>query len=176
MRRNEGLLRRRLARRRLPRRATRSGVATALVGLAATLQGCVGVAVQTRHTETLDPVEVAEALRSAHASSPPSDALPRKPHRDERVDVDRRGERVTYTYRRDTSLACWHYVVLVPLPTPGCDDADVYVVERGNLVEARARRYPVTGFMCSWFFLAAPVEFASRDWGLCMLLRHEEFW
>ena len=131
------------------------------------------MAVQTRHTVDLDPATVARDLRAAHAAGG-ADAvgLPRRPRADERVDTARRGDRTTYSYRRDTSLACWHVLVVVPVPTPGCDDADVYIVERGELVAARARRYPLYGVFC-----ALPLLLASKK-GLdpCFAVWGEESW
>ena len=138
----------------------RARVAAALVALGALLQGCVGVAVRIPVDEDLDVRVVSAELRALAATSPAPDATPRRRRLLESVRVEESGARTAYTYTQWPSF-CMPVMVVTGPAWPGCLRTDTYIVEAGELVSARRRRYPAYGLVCT------PVAFLTsglRTW------------
>ena len=138
-------------------RSRRSGrrwrVAVALAALGLLLQGCAGIAVQLPRSAQLDPVTVAEELRTtrgagAGAGYARAGSGPRPAHPFERVDTNQRGQRRTYTYTQWPGL-CRPLVIGLGPFWPGCAREEVYVIESGRLVAASRKEHVTYGFFCS---------------------------
>ena len=153
-------------------RRRRGLAAAALAALGLLLQGCAGIAVQWRDTQTLDVVAtVAELRERAARDGAPTDGSPRAASYGERVTKKRRrGGLVEWTYR-DVDGGCMNLVAIVPVPFPGCRGFDRYTFDGARLVRASRRTYPHYGVVCSPFFMVVP-----RDPKLCDALWGAQVW
>ena len=152
-------------------RGLRACAALALA-FGASAQGCVGLVLELPSTDNRDLAEVTDELRTLRAGldAAPSAAhasLPRPPRHDERLTTVRDDERTVHAYRRAGGGTCVHLIVFLPLPTPGCDEVDVYAMRDTTLVEARERRSAAYGIVCSPLAWILPRSFDAcfELWG-----------